>query len=102
MIVRGRWALALGSAAVFAALFAASALWRASRALKTSENEVAGAGQFSSAAPAVQRNIPPGVEYLNTASSHKDLVRFRGDLYLCGSSGLSAYDADRDDAHRRH
>jgi ligand-binding sensor domain-containing protein len=94
MIIRGRWALALGSVAVFAALFAASAFWRASRALKTSENEVAGAGQFSFVAAAVQRNIPPGVEYLNTPSSYKDLIRFRGDLYLCGPSGLSAYDVD--------
>jgi hypothetical protein len=66
----------------------------ASWALKTSENEVAGAGQFSFVAAAVQRNIPPGVEYLNTPSSHKDLIRFRGDLYLCGPSGLSAYDVD--------
>jgi hypothetical protein len=102
MTIRGRWALALGSVAVFAVLFAGSAFWRASRALKTSENEVAGDGQFSFVAAAMQRNIPPGIEYLNTPSSYKDLIRFRGDLYLCGSSGLSAYDGDRDDAHRRH
>ncbi len=94
MSKRGGWLLAVLGTAALAVIFAGSAFWRASKALRSSQEEVAAEGKFGFVSTALQRNVPPGVEYLNTPASFEDMVRYRGELYVCGPAGLLAYDPD--------
>ena len=73
-------------------LLIAATLWKASRSLKTAEVAVAQLGLVPFRAISVDRPLPAGFESISSPAQFRDAALFRGLFYLCGPSGLSAYD----------
>ena len=87
-----RAALVIGAGAGL--LFAGSAIWQASRALRQTENEVRNSALIRFTRGNVERAPAPGFEILQTPASFTDAIAFNGHLAVSGSAGLFEYDTD--------
>ncbi len=67
-------------------------LRRATRELGIATIEVAREGQFAYRRVSLDRPIPTGFETIPSVPQFTDAVSFDGKLYLCGPTGLFAYD----------
>jgi ligand-binding sensor domain-containing protein len=73
-------------------LLVAVTLWRVSRSLKAAQAGVAQSGVVEFRAVSLDRPLPAGFESISSPAQFRDAALFRGRFYLCGPSGLSAYD----------
>ncbi len=73
--------------------FLAATLWKVSRSLKDARAQVANLGQVRFRTVALDRPVPAGFESISSLAQFRDAALFRGRFYLCGPSGLLAYDA---------
>ncbi len=90
----GSWRAALAVGAGVILLFAGSAIWQASRALRKTENEVKNSQVIRFTRSNVERAPAAGFEILETPASFTDAIAFNGHLAVSGSAGLFEYDAD--------
>jgi len=74
--------------------FVASTLWKVSRSLKAAQAGVAQSGLVEFRAVSLDRALPAGFESISSPAQFRDAALFRGRFYLCGPSGLSAYDTN--------
>lgn len=81
-------------------LLLATTLWKVSRSLKDAESDVAQAGLVRFRSVSLDRPLPTGFESISSPAQFLDAARFSGRLYLCGPSGLIAYDANGSQAAR--
>jgi ligand-binding sensor domain-containing protein len=75
-------------------LLAVATLWKASHTLKAAQAEVTQQGLIAFHANSLDRPLPSGFETISSLAQFRDAVLFRGRFYLCGPSGLLAYEAD--------
>jgi ligand-binding sensor domain-containing protein len=75
-------------------LFVATTLWKVSRSLKAAQAGVAQSGLVEFRAVSLDRPLPAGFESISSSAQFRDAALFRGRFYLCGPSGLSAYDTN--------
>ena len=87
-----RAVLAVCAGSIF--LFAGSAVWQASRALRLTENDVKSGWLVRFTRGTVERAPAAGFEILQTPASFTDAILFNGHLAVSGSAGLFEYDAD--------
>jgi ligand-binding sensor domain-containing protein len=74
--------------------FVATTLWKVSRSLKAAQAGVAQSGVVEFRAVSLDRPLPAGFESISSPAQFRDAALFRGRFYLCGPSGLSAYDTN--------
>jgi len=72
----------------------ARTLWKVTRSLKDAEVRVAEAGVVKFQSVTLDRALPAGFEIISSTPHFRDAARFAGRFYLCGPSGLFAYDAN--------
>ena len=75
-------------------LLLSTTLWKVSRSLKDATAQVAQAGQVAFRAVSLDRPAPTGFESISSPAQFRDAASFQGRFYLCGPSGLLAYEAD--------
>lgn len=90
----GPWRAALVVCAGAILLFAGSAIWQASRALRQTEKEAINSAVIRFTRGNVERTTSAGFEILQTPASFTDAIAFNGHLAVSGSAGLFEYDAD--------
>ena len=88
------WRVVLAVCASALLLFAGSAVWQASRALRLTENDVKSSSLIRFTRGTVERAPAAGFEILQTPASFTDAISFNGHLVVSGSAGLFEYDAD--------
>jgi ligand-binding sensor domain-containing protein len=94
-ISKRKVAVGIVVAAIFAGTcFLTATLWKASRSLKSAEAGVAQAGRVTFRAISLDRPFPAGFESISSPAQFHDAALFRGRFYLCGPSGLSAYETN--------
>ena len=94
-LARSRGALlAAGAAILGAAIFAGSAWWRASRAVREASDAVASEGKIRFTERRLDRIAPAGFEILSAPSAYRDAAQFNGKLYVAGAAGLFAFHPD--------
>jgi len=88
-------ALVIGGAVGVLAIaaYAASVLWRASRATTESARELQAASEIHFTTGRLDRPPRGGFEWFSTPAVFASAVSFREGLYLCGPAGLFEYDA---------
>ena len=69
-------------------------LWKVSRSLNDARAQVAHLGQVPFRTVALDRPAPAGFESISSPAQFRDAALYRGRFYLCGPSGLLAYDAN--------
>jgi len=74
-------------------VYAASVLWRASRATVESARELQAAAEIRFTTTRLDRPSRGGFEWFSTPAMFADAVAFGGGFYLCGPAGLFEYDA---------
>src|ERR1700693_1329819 len=94
-ISKRKVALGIVVVAVIAGIwFLTATLWKASRSLKAAEAGVAQAGLVAFRAVSLDRPLPAGFESISSPAQFHDAALFRGRFYLCGPSGLAAYETN--------
>ena len=77
-------------------------LWKVSRTLKDAQTRVTQAGQVAFRSVALDHPAAAGVESISSLAQFRDAVLFQGRFYLCGPSGLLAYETNGTPAARYH
>jgi ligand-binding sensor domain-containing protein len=69
-------------------------LWKAARAVEQSKDAVRSDGQFAVRTVALDKPPADGFEFLNAPAQFRRAALFGNHLYICGPSGLFAFDID--------
>jgi ligand-binding sensor domain-containing protein len=85
--------VAAASAVALAAIVGASVVWRGSRAIRSSAEDVRAEHEFRFVVQPLVPSANPGFEAVSSPRSFSQAARFQGHLYLAGPGGLAEYDA---------
>lgn len=84
----------LAVAAACVGIFAGSAWWRASQALREASEAVAAEGTYRSEEVRLERAAPAGFEILSAPAAYRDAAEYNGRLYVAGATGLTVFGED--------
>jgi ligand-binding sensor domain-containing protein len=91
--MRKRALLVLGAVLAGAAAFFGTSLWRASRALSASSEQIAREGRIAFSSTLLDLQVPAGFDTFAAPAGFRDAAIFGNHIYVGGGGGLFEYDA---------
>jgi hypothetical protein len=89
-----RWQAGRAALGLAATLLAGASFWRASQALRSAARQAAAESQVHFSNARLDRQLPGGIDSIQSPALFRDAVQFQGRLYLSGSEGLDEFDSE--------
>jgi ligand-binding sensor domain-containing protein len=89
-----RWQAGLATIGLAAALLAGASFWRASQALRIAARQAAAKSQAPFTDARLDRQLPSGIDWIQSPALFSDAVQFHGHIFLSGPEGLYEFDSN--------
>jgi ligand-binding sensor domain-containing protein len=91
ILLQKRWLATLVALGFIAVAFAASAFWQASQTLHRARLQAAAESEIPLSVIKLDRQLPAGIDTINSPAVFNDAIEFQGNLYLAGPEGLYVF-----------